>query len=100
MFFAPFPLLFTWLVGLLSLALLGGGVYLLWAWYVGVMVGTGYLVSGLAMTLWSLLGRWVVLAFHPRGPDEPHILQPDATARLPRPDGTTLYVERYGPTEA
>jgi hypothetical protein len=35
MFFAPFPLLFTWLVGLLSLAVLGGGLYLLWAWYVG-----------------------------------------------------------------
>ena len=35
MFFAPFPLLFTWLVGLFSLAVLGGGLYLLWAWYVG-----------------------------------------------------------------
>jgi len=46
MFFAPFPLLFTWLVGLLSLVVLGGGVYLLWAWYVGVLVGTGYLVAG------------------------------------------------------
>jgi pimeloyl-ACP methyl ester carboxylesterase len=100
MFFAPFPLLFTWLVGLLSLALLGGGVYLLWAWYVGVLVGTGYLVSGLIMTLWSLFGRWVVLAFHPRGSDEPHTLQADSELRLPRPDGTTLYVERYGPADA
>lgn len=40
MFFAPFPLMFTWLVGLLSLALLGGGVYILFAWYVGWLVGT------------------------------------------------------------
>src|SRR5919199_811214 len=99
-FFAPFPLLFTWLVGLLSLALLGGGVYLLWAWYVGALVGTGYLVGGVVMTLWSLVGRWVVLAFHPRGPDEPHTLQPESEVRLPRPDGTTLHVERYGPADA
>ena len=100
MFFAPFPLLFTWLVGLVSLAVLGGGLYLLWAWYAGVLVGTGYLVAGLVMTLWSVLGRWVVLAFHPRGSDEPHTLQPQSEVRLPRPDGTTLYVERYGPAEA
>src|ERR687885_437082 len=99
-FFAPFPLLFTWLVGLLSLALLGGGVYLLWAWYVGALVGTGYLVGGVVMTLWSLVGRWVVLAFHPRGPDEPHTLRPESEVRLPRPDGTSLYVERYGPADA
>ncbi len=43
MFFAPFALLFTWLIGLLSLAVVGGGLYLLWAWYSGVVVGTGYL---------------------------------------------------------
>jgi pimeloyl-ACP methyl ester carboxylesterase len=100
MFFAPFPLLFTWLVGLLSLLLLGGGVYLLWAWYVGVLVGTSYLVAGLAMTFWSLLGRWVVLAFHPRGLDEPRTLAPDSEVRLPRPDGASLYVEHYGPVDA
>jgi pimeloyl-ACP methyl ester carboxylesterase len=100
MFFAPFPLLFTWLVGLLSLAALGGGVYLLWAWYVGVLVGTGYLMAGLVMTLLTLLGRWVVLLFHPRGTDEPHTLEPQSKVRLTRPDGTSLYVERYGPTEA
>jgi pimeloyl-ACP methyl ester carboxylesterase len=99
MFFAPFPLLFTWLVGLLSLLLLGGGVYLLWASYVGVVVGTTYLVAGLAMTCWSFVGRWVVLLFHPGGQDEPHSLKADSEIRLPRPDGTSLYVERYGPTE-
>jgi hypothetical protein len=44
MFFAPFPLLFTWLIGLLSLAVVGGGLYLLCAWYFGIVVGTGYLL--------------------------------------------------------
>jgi pimeloyl-ACP methyl ester carboxylesterase len=100
MFFAPFPLLLTWLAGLFSLALIGGGVYLIWAWYVGAVVGTAYLVAGVVMTLLTFVGRWIVLMFHPRGPDEPHTLQPDSEVRLTRPDGTSLYVERYGPTEA
>ena len=100
MFFAPFPLAFTWVVGLLSIGLLGGGLYVLWAWYVGAVIGTTYLVSGLVMTLLSLVGRWVVLAFHPSGRDEPHTLRADAEIRLPRPDGTSLYVERYGRPDA
>jgi pimeloyl-ACP methyl ester carboxylesterase len=100
MFFAPFPLLFTWLAALVSLAVLGGGLYLLWAWYVGVLVGTVYLAAGLALTLWTVLGRWVVLAFHRPGADEPHTLRPESEVRLSRPDGTSLYVERYGPPDA
>ncbi|MBV9577831.1 MAG: alpha/beta hydrolase [Chloroflexi bacterium] len=100
MFFAPFALLFTWLVGLLSLAVLGGGLYILWAWYVGVLVGTTYLALGLVMTCWSFLGRWIVLLFHPGSRDEPHALKPDSEIRLPRPDGSSLYVERYGPADA
>jgi pimeloyl-ACP methyl ester carboxylesterase len=100
MFFAPFPLLFTWLVGLLSMAVLGGGLYLVWTWYVGALVGTVYLVFGLVMTVLSLTGRWIVLVFHPRGSDEPHTLQPESQVRLHRPDGTSLFVERYGPPDA
>jgi pimeloyl-ACP methyl ester carboxylesterase len=100
MFFAPFALLFTWLTGLLSLAVVGGGLYLLWAWYFGVLVGSGYLAAGLLLTLWSVAGRWIVLLFHPAGPDEPHTLEPDAFVLLERPDGTTLYVEKYGPPDA
>jgi len=99
-FLHPSRLLLTWLAGILTFAVLGGGVYLVWAWYVGAVVGTGYLVAGLAMTLWSFFGRWIVLLFHPRGSDEPHTLQPDSQVRLTRPDGTSLYVERYGSTDA
>src|SRR5690348_15296297 len=100
MFFAPFPLLVTWLIGLVSLAALGGGLYLLWAWSVGVLVGTGVLVSGLVLTVLSFVGRWIVLLFHPRGTDEPHTLEPDARLPQRRPDGTSLCVERYGPSDA
>jgi pimeloyl-ACP methyl ester carboxylesterase len=100
MFFAPFPLLFTWFVGLLSVAALGGGLYFIWAWYVGALVGTGYLVVGQLMTVWTFLGRWIVLMFHPRGSDEPHTLKPESVVRLTRPDGAALYVEKYGPVDA
>jgi pimeloyl-ACP methyl ester carboxylesterase len=101
MFLMPFALLPTILLGLLSLALLGGGLYLLWAWYVGMVVGTSYLVASLAMLLWSLAGRWVVLLLFRRpGPDEPGETPPDAILRVSRPDGSELQVESYGSPEA
>ena len=101
MFFMPFTLLPTLLLGLLSLVLLGGGGYLLWAWYVGAVVGTGYLAASLAMLLWSFAGRWVILLLFRRpGPDEPKAARSDSVIRLPRPDGTELHVETYGPPDA
>ena len=39
MAFPPFVLPITWILGLLSLALVGG-LYVLWRWYVGAIVGT------------------------------------------------------------
>ncbi len=101
MLFLPFPLLLSWLFTVLSLAVLGGGLYLLWAWYVGVVVGTVYLTAGAAMTLWSLAGRWIVLyVFRRAGSDEPRALRPDTVQRLERPDGTNLYVTTYGRPDA
>jgi pimeloyl-ACP methyl ester carboxylesterase len=99
-FYAPFALPLTWLVGLASLALLGGGVYVLWQWYVGALVGTAWLIGGVAMTLWTFVGRWIVLLFRRAGSDEPRDLQPDTVLRLPRPDGTTLSVASYGQPDA
>ena len=97
----PFALLPNLLLGLLSLALLGGGGYLLWAWFVGAVVGTGYLVASLAMLLWTVVGRWVILALFRRpGADEPKATRPDSAVRLSRPDGTELQVEMYGPPDA
>jgi len=101
MLFLPFPLLLSWLFTVISLAVLGGGLYLLWAWYVGVVVGTVYVAAGAAMTLWSLAGRWIVLyVFRRAGSDEPRALRPDTVQRLERPDGTNLYVTTYGRPDA
>lgn len=105
MLIAPMAFLLSWLVALLSLGLLAGGVGLLWAWYAGAVVGTAYLVAGLALVLWTLAGRWGTLLLlghgglrHPHA--APDLLAPGTVERLRRPDGTELHVERYGPPAA
>jgi hypothetical protein len=42
----PITFLVLWLAGLLSLALLGGGACLAWAWSVGEVVDTARLLVG------------------------------------------------------
>src|SRR5919202_1684245 len=100
MFFAPLPLLFAWLFGLVSTAILVGGVYLVWAWYVGVVVGTAWLIAGLAMVLLTFFGRWIVLLFRQPGPAEPRTHRPDSILRFERPDGSALSVNTFGPSDA
>jgi len=102
---APFAFLLAGLLGLLSLAVLAGGPALLWAWYAGAVVGTGYLLGGLALVAWTLAGRWLMLLLLGRGglrhpQDAPELPAPSAVERLRRPDGTELHVERYGPPGA
>lgn len=63
------------------------------------MIGTGYLVASLAMLVLTFTGRWFVLLFHPAGSDEPTEARTGAVQRLPRPDGTELQVEHYGPAD-
>ena len=47
----PFNFLFLWLVGLLSIGVLGGGIYIVYEYYIGALVGISYLVSGVLMVL-------------------------------------------------
>jgi pimeloyl-ACP methyl ester carboxylesterase len=97
MAFAPFALLSTWLLGLASLALLGGSLYVLWLWYVGAVVGAIYLVGSCLGLIWTFLGRPVVLALWRRpGPDEPRALRSRTVQRIERPDGAALHVEMDG----
>lgn len=95
----PLMLIPIWLLGLLSVALLGGGGYLLYAWYVGA-VGTGYLVASLAMLLLALLGRPLVLLFLRPDPDPPKPIREGEVRKVARPDGTELHVELYGSPSA
>jgi pimeloyl-ACP methyl ester carboxylesterase len=100
MLLMPFPLLLLLPIMLLSLGLLGGGAYLLWAWYAGLLTGLGVLVAALALLLWTVAGRWVILGLLRRGgQDEPRMTRAGEAQRLRRPDGTELQVELYGPAE-
>jgi pimeloyl-ACP methyl ester carboxylesterase len=76
--------------------LLGGGAYLLWAWYVGSVVGTGYLVASLVMLVLSLAGRFIVLRFRPGGDDEPRTNREGSKDTVMRFDGSQIHVELYG----
>jgi pimeloyl-ACP methyl ester carboxylesterase len=86
-----------WIFGLLSLALLFGGGYIVYEWWQGAIVSMAVLVSGIAMLVVALLGRFVVLAFHRGGRDDPSWAHEAETLRLERPDGTALHVELCGP---
>jgi len=101
MLFSPPVLPFSLLLGLLSFAVLGGGIYLIWAWFAGVVVGTAYLVGGLAMFAFTFLGRPLVLMLRRRGYDEPEMTREGSSFEsIPRADGSELHVELYGPEDA
>lgn len=116
------PLVFSvWLSYLLSLGLVGGGVYLLWAWFqrawaydpqldrymfdlnAGFNLPTACLAAGLALLLWAVAGGWIIRGLgsltcrsRARG-DRPRDTRQGRVQRLPRPDGSELQVEFYGP---
>ncbi|MHC5939080.1 alpha/beta fold hydrolase [Nostoc sp.] len=96
----PHNFLFIWLVQLLSVGVLGGGIYILYEWYERELVGTFYLVAGLVMFLWSVGGRFISLPLLRRpGADEPKFMRSKTVQRLARPDGSVLQVEFFGPED-
>jgi pimeloyl-ACP methyl ester carboxylesterase len=118
----PISLIYQWLQGLLSLGILGGAIFALWAWvqrartydtaldrYVfdpnwGLNGETALLALGLGLLLWSVGGRLLLLPLLGRAPkadgeDSTADPAPAATQRLVRPDGAELHVEFYGPED-
>jgi pimeloyl-ACP methyl ester carboxylesterase len=95
--FMPLTFLVMWLAGLLSLALVGVGAYLVWAWYIGEIVETVWLIVGIALLLWSVSGRSLVLLTRRRGTDEPRSERGGRGRRVAGPDGADLHVEEHGP---
>lgn len=99
MYILPLPFLLGTLATLASLALLAGGIYIVWAWIAGTLVATSWLVSGIGMLAWSLLGRQIVLALYPRGRDEPQAQRSQDAFTLDAPDGSRLHIEMEGPAD-
>jgi pimeloyl-ACP methyl ester carboxylesterase len=100
MVFMPHNFLLVWLVQLLSIGVLGGGIYILYEWYERELVGMSYLVVGLAMVLWSFGGRFISLPLLRRpGTEEPKLMRSGTVQRVSRPDGSVLQVEFYGPKD-
>lgn len=101
MVFTPLNFLIMWSFGLLSIALLGGGVYTLYQCYEGELVGNFYLISGIILVLWSFFGRFCSVALFRRpGNDEPSSMRIGDVKRINRPDGSVLQVEFYGSEDA
>lgn len=104
----PLFLLFPWLTGLFSLALLGGAAWLIWEWYDNwtrdLPADQRLLIAGLLLLLVALFGQFLVAPFLGRrarsGEEEPHTLPEGTVQRLSRPDGTVLHVESHGPADA
>ncbi len=96
--FVPLAVLPMWILGLLSLALLFGGGYIVYEWWQGVIISAVVFGIGVAMLALTLLGRFLVLAFHRGGLDDPSWAHDADVRRLERPDGTVLHVEVRGPS--
>jgi pimeloyl-ACP methyl ester carboxylesterase len=96
MYLMPLPFLLGTLAGFASVALLAGGVYIVWAWYVGQLVSATSLVWAGAMLLWSAFGRYAVLALYRKGDDEPGVIRGEPGRKIQAPDGSILHIETDG----
>ncbi|MDP8924279.1 MAG: alpha/beta hydrolase [Chloroflexota bacterium] len=97
--FMPLSIISTWLLGLLSLGLFGGGLYILWAWYAGALVSPAWPAVSLVAFLWSFTGRSIVLRFRRPSRDEPRHARGGLMDRIERLDGSSLHVELDGPVD-
>ena len=92
----PLDFLLRLLSNSLAIALLGGGSYILYKWYAGVLIANLWLVLSTTMLLWSFLGFLPILLLRRPGQDEPTPFRSKRVQRLTRPDGSEIEVEFYG----
>src|SRR3712207_5739023 len=101
MVFMPFNFLLQWLTGLLSVALLGGGIYIIHEWHERDLLDRNWLILGVAIVIWSFIGFLPISMLLRRpGNDEPTGDRSPEAQRLVRPDGSEIHVEFYGPPDA
>lgn len=108
MVFLPLDFLLRWLSGLLSIALLGGGIYILHECYsedlitfpIDTLRDRAWLIAGWTMLIWSLVGFLPIALLRRFGRDEPKMWRTKETQRIARPDGSEIHVEFYGSPDA
>lgn len=97
------------LFGLLSLAILAAGAWLVWSWFdlrdeIHPTLGESpdwRLWLGGGLLAWSFLGRFVVMALMGPGSAKAHgRLDRGETGRLATADGAEIHIERHGPDGA
>lgn len=98
--FMPLDFLLRSLSNLVTIAILGGGSYMVYQWYTGELISDRWLYLGIGMLVWSLLGFLPILLLHHPGRDEPKPLRSHQVQRLTRPDGSKINVEFYGSEHA
>ncbi len=96
---APLPFLLTWITGLLSLAMLGTGGWLIVQWREGGLADDAFLMAGVALLALSLFGRIPVRRL--LGSGQPLAELPAGEVEvLTGSGGAALHVEMYGPKDA
>lgn len=98
--FMPIDFVLRLLSSLLTITILGGGAYVLYEWYEGELISDWWLYLGIGLLLWSVLGFLPILLLHRPGKDEPKPNRSQRVERLPRPDGSEIQVEFFGPDRA
>ena len=95
--FMPLDFLLRLLSSLLTIALLGGGGYILYKCHIGELIDNRWLILSTIMLLWSFLGFIPILLLRRPGQDEPKLNRSNRTHRLTRSNGSEIQIEFYGP---
>lgn len=93
--FMPLDFLLRSFAGIATIAILGGGVYIVYEWYEGELISDRWLYFGVGLLLWSFLGLIPFLLLRRPGQDEPKPMRSSQVQRLTRPDGSEINVEFY-----
>ena len=96
----PASIIRIWITGLLGIAMIAGGGYMIWEWYEGD-AEREYLWWGTGLVAFSFLGQFLILPFlgiFQFG--EPRASREGSSQTIRRSDGTEIHVEFYGPADA
>ena len=93
----PLIILLGSIAGVFSVAIIAGAVWVLWALWAGTLVGVAWWILAIVAIAIAASGRFLVLAFFPRGEQEPEVRgSANGGETMVGPDGSRIHVEREG----